>query len=150
MIKRLSLYFLIFLSAVVALVYYNYTKAQENLRQAKPSLLAIELGEIPSETTVNTPVKFVWEVDASEDFTAVTTGIYYGYDSTPSATTKFDSPKALAYPDYTYDYLSGRFKLPDTFDANLSFPKPGTVYYRAYALVGADHLWTGEGNITVK
>lgn len=98
---------------------------------------------------INQPTNFSWKVDAPESFSTTATGIYWNYESSPSALTKFDSPKAVNYPNFTEDYSTGLFKLPDTFDLNLKFPRAGTVYFRAYALIDKDYLWTEERQITV-
>lgn len=150
MIRKTLTIFIIFIAIVTVLTLYNYRLAQERLRQSRPSILAIELIEREREVARETRSNFRWRIDGPESFSAVTTGIYWGYDSTPSAVTRLDSPKALAYPNYTDDYLTGQFRLPDTFDVNLIFSKAGVVYYRAYAKVGNDHLWTEEKQILVK
>lgn len=150
MIKKLLIYSFIFFCTVLFLVYYNYQKQQTNLSQARQTQFAIEFEKIPNTLKVNEPAEFSWKVKASESFSTTMTGIYWNYDSSPSALTKFDSPKAVGYQNFTEDYQSGIMKLPDTFDLNLKFPKAGIVYVRAYALIDKDHLWTQEKKIVVK
>lgn len=149
MIKKLLLYSGLFLLCLMVLVYYNYQKQQENLRQARPTQFSIETGLVPDQMVANQPAKFSWKVTAPNSFSTVSTGIYWNYESSPAALTKLDSPKAVGYPNLTEDYSSGLFKLPDTFDLNLKFPRAGTVYFRAYARVDNDHLWTPERQIIV-
>ncbi len=150
MIKKFSLYSSIFLLCLITLVYYNYQKQQSNLRQARQTQFSIEFEKVPEKVVPNQPVNFSWKVSAPESFSTTATGIYWNYESTPSALTKFDSPKAVSYPNFTEDYASGLFKLPDTFDLNLKFPHSGIVYFRAYALIDKDYLWTQERQIVVK
>lgn len=150
MIKKGFLYITAFLVSLIILVYYNYQKQQSNLRQTRQTRFSIEFEKIPDVMGINQPAEFSWKVDAPEAFSTTSTGVYWNYESTPSALTKFDSPKAVRYQNFTEDYSSGLFKLPDTFDLNLKFPRAGTVYLRAYALIDEDHLWTQERQIMVK
>ncbi len=150
MIKKLLLYSGLFLVVLVSLVYYNYQKQQNNLRQARQTQFSIEFEKLPDSMSANQPAKFSWKVNAPESFNTTSTGIYWSYESSPSALTKFDSPKAVGYPNFTEDYVSGLFKLPDSFDLNLKLPRAGVVYVRAYALIDKDHLWTQEKQIMIK
>lgn len=149
MIKKFITYSLIFVFVVLALTYYNYQKQQTNLRGAKQTQFSIEFGQIPDSLTANQYGSFSWRVSAPESFSTRSTGIYWNYESSPSALTKFDSPLAAGYHNFTEDYASGLFKLPDTFDLNMRFPKAGIVYLRAYALIDNDYLWTQEKQIVV-
>ncbi len=149
MIRKILVYSATLLVCVVALVFYNYQRQQSNLRQARPTQFSIELEKIPEVMIIDQPANFSWKVTAPESFSTTVTGIYWNYESTPSALAKFDSPKAVGYPNFTEDYSSGLFKLPDTFDLNLKFPRAGTVYFRAYAKIDNDYLWTEEKQIIV-
>lgn len=149
--KKYLLYAVGLVIGFLALVGFNYLQAQKNLKATKTSVLdIIFVGDPISSTSVNTPINVKWRVTAPNSFTTPTTTIYWGYDSSPSALTKFDSPLAVGYPNAAPDYIGGRFTLPDNFDLNLSFPKVGTVFYRAFAQVGNNYLWTPERTIVVK
>lgn len=148
--KKLFLSLLLFTSMIITLAFYNYRLAQNRLAEARSTQFGLELIEAPAATTANTPTKLTWRVSAPESFSAGPTGIYYGYDSTPSAATKLDSPRALAYPNFTPDYVTGAFRLPDTFEVNLAFNRPGKVFFRAYALISGDHVWSEERSVLVK
>lgn len=150
MIKKTFLYLLIASAVFIGLVLYNYRQAQVRLKQTRETKFEISLVESPKNASVKTPANFKWLIDAPDNFITNTTTIYWSYDSSPSALTKLDSPKAVGYPNKTEDYIEGNFKLPDEFDLNISFPKAGTIYFRAYALVGNDHLWTEEKSLFVK
>jgi hypothetical protein len=149
MIKKIVIYSFTFLLVILGLIYYNYQRQQANLRQARQTQFSIEFEKIPETLVVNQPANFSWKVSAPESFSTTATGIYWSYDSSPSALTKLDSPKAVNYQNFTEDYSSGLFKLPDTFDLNLKFSKVGVIYLRAYALIDKDHLWTQERQIVV-
>lgn len=133
----------------LGLVFYNYTLAQNRLKEERPSQLAVELQKTPPSVSVNQPANFSWRVLAPESFFTTDTAIYWSYDSTPSALVKYDSPDAVKYTNNTPDYLSGHFQLPQNFDLNIAFNRPGTVYYRAYAKVGNNYLWTDEKSIKI-
>lgn len=148
--KRLALYSTVAATVFVGLVFYNYRQAQIRLKETRETKFEINFVNIPITASVKTPANFKWLVDAPDNFITTTTTIYWGYDSSPSALTKLDSPKAVGYPNKTEDYIEGKFKLPDEFDLSLSFPKAGIVYFRAYAQVANDHLWTEEKSLIVK
>lgn len=150
MIKKIILYSLLILFVVLLLIFMNYQKAQTNLRQARETQFSIEWSKFSDSAKVNEPVNLSWKVTAPDTFSTTKTGIYWNYESSPSALTKFDSPDAVAYHNFTYDYANGLFRLPDTFDANLSFQRVGVVFLRAYAFIGKDHLWTQERQILIK
>ncbi|MFZ2202034.1 MAG: hypothetical protein WAV56_01415 [Microgenomates group bacterium] len=144
MIKRLVSYSIIGFVFLLVLIYYNYHLAQKRLREARQTQFSIELTAFPTETSTGQPNRFVWRVTAPESFSAIKTGIYWSYDSSPSALFKGDSPEAVNYANFTFDYATGLFQLPDTFDLDQSFNQRGVVYFRAYAQIDKDHLWTEE------
>lgn len=150
MIKRFITYSIIGLLFLLVLVYYNYHVAQKRLREARQTRFSIDLTDFPIETSIGQSNRFVWRVDAPESFSAAKTGIYYSYDSSPSALLKGDSPEAVGYANFTFDYATGVFQLPDTFDLDLSFNQEGVVYFRAYAQIDKDHLWTEEKQLEIK
>lgn len=129
---------------------FQIIEAQKKLRQERQSILSIDFIRRPESAMANQAENFLYHVEAPPSFTTLSTTIYYSYDSTPSALTKFDSPDAVRYANHTNDYFVGPFKLPENFESNIKFSNPGTIYFRAYAKVGNDHLWTDEQNLTVK
>ena len=149
MIKRLFSYLSLGFLFFLVLIYYNYTSAQKRLREARQTQFSIDLIDFPTEVGAGLSNRFAWRIDAPESFSAAKTGIYYSYDSTPSALMKGDSPEAVNYANFTFDYAAGLFRLPDTFDLDLSFNQKGVVYLRAYALVDRDHLWTEEKQLKI-
>ena len=149
MIKRLASYLSLGFLFLLVLIYYNYHFAQKRLREARQTQFSIELTEFPTETSAGQPNHFVWRVDAPESFSAAKTGIYWSYDSSPSGLFKGDSPEAVNYANFSFDYASGLFQLPDTFDLDLSFNQLGVVYFRSYAQVDHDHLWTEEKQLRI-
>jgi hypothetical protein len=130
-------------------VWYNYQQAQKNLKSASPSQFKIEMLEAPQEVQAGKRYPFVWQIDSTGSFSTTATTIYWSSSSSPSALTKTDSPQAVAYERSAPDYLRGNFVLPDKFDLDLSFDRPGPIYYRAYAKIGNDHYWTPEYHINV-
>ncbi len=126
------------------LVFYNYSLAQKSLRDAKPSVFTITLKNYQTESKLDTPTSFSWQVVAPQDFQTTYTTLYYGYSSSPSALTKLDSPDAVGYEYKTPDFIKGSYFLPFTFNVSITFPKTGRVWYRAYANIRGDHLWTEE------
>ena len=129
MIKRLVSYSIIGFLFLLVLIYYNYSLAQKRLREARETQFSIELTEFPTEANAGQPTRFAWRVAAPESFSTVKTGIYWSYDSSPSALFKGDSPEAVNYANFTFDYAGGLFQLPEIFDLDQSFDQKGVVYF---------------------
>lgn len=146
MFQKNKTFSVIILGAIVflGLVYFNYLKAQRDIQDTKPSPLSISLVSFPEKIKAGSTGTFIWTVDASSDLSTTFTTIYWGEESSPSALTKLDSPEAVGYPNSQLDYASGSFRLPDTFDVNILFSKPGNIWFRAYAKVKGEHLWSEE------
>ncbi len=138
--------FLFFLS----LVFYNYLIAQKKIHDTKAAPLGIELVSYPQEIAAGGTGTFIWHVNASPDQNTSQTTIFYGYSASPSALLAVDSPEAVSYPHFQDGYTEGVFSLPDTFDLGIKFEKPGTVFFRAYAKVGENHLWTDEKTLLIR
>ncbi len=146
-----SFSFKILLATVVfsLLVFFNYSEAQKSLKNTKPSTLGVSVvGSVP-KAKIDTPTPFSWKVEAPSDFQTNYTTIFYGYTSTPSALTNYDAPDAAGYQYKAQDYLLGTYFLPYQFSASITFPKVGRVWYRGYAKVRGDHLWTNENYLDI-
>lgn len=150
MFKRFLIYSAIFLGFIVLSVFYNYSKAQQAIKNEKPSILVTDLVSYPEELSSGGTGTFFWNVDTPNDLVASNTTLYWDYESSPSALINTDSPEAVGYHYKTTDYLEGQFKLPDTFDSQVTFDKQGTIYFRSYAKVNNLHLWSKEYSLTVK
>lgn len=135
---------ILFLFVFSSLIYFNYSKAQKALQNTKNSVVTIKFINFPTTAPVGSLVNFSWRIEAPNEFQTSYTTIFYGPVSTPSALTKQDSPEAVGYPNKVMDYIGSSFFLPDTFNLNLTFPHPGKIWYRGYAKVREDHLWTEE------
>ena len=149
MTKKIIYLVLAFIGFVVVAVIFNYLVAQKSIRETKSSILETSVISYPEITTSGSTGTFFWNVNTPNDLIASTTSIYWSYDSTPSAVTENDPPESLNYPNHTQDYLVGQFKLPDTFDSQITFDKPGKIFFRSYAKVGNLHLWSREYTVTV-
>jgi len=130
------------------LILFNQKKAQKEISLSKKPQYKITLINPPKKAVPGEPIEFVWDIEAPNTATTSLTTIYYGPLSSPSALTTKDSPQAVGYPNKLTDYLNGHFSLPDTFSASTSFLK-GSIFYRAYAKVGNQHLWSKEIKLTV-
>lgn len=148
--RRLSIWILSFSALLLVLIYYNYTVVQKTVGEQRETQLIIELVEAPSTLEARQRGRFVWKVDAPESFSTRKTGIYWSYDSTPSGLMKSDPPEVVNYSNFTEDYASGLFRLPDVFDLDIAFERKAIVYFRAYAKIDENHLWTKEGQVEIK
>lgn len=140
---------LLILSVFTILVFYNQStfKKQQSSGISYPTSIKV----INSEVSLDGKRRgvFVWDIDATSDRFATETNIYWGPTSSPSALSKHDSPEAVKYPNKTTDYINGKFFLPSKFDAKVSYPSPGKYWYRAYAKINGEHMWSPEYQIIV-
>ncbi|KKS94695.1 MAG: hypothetical protein UW68_C0010G0005 [Candidatus Collierbacteria bacterium GW2011_GWB1_44_6] len=134
----------------LGLVFYNYLQAQKAIQETRPAPLGISFVSYPQDIFAGSRGSFIWNIVASPDLKTTFTTIYWGYESSPSALTLLDSPQAVGYPNFQTDYSTGIFSLPGSFDQNITFDKPGRVFFRAYAKVKDNHLWSEEENLLVK
>ena len=146
--KKLVSYSLIALGVLSALIYYNFRQVRQNL-STRQSEFSVELLDSPTSGTVGERLPFKYKVNSSGNFSTTSTTIYWGPSASPSALTKYDSPEAVGYPRSVTDYLTGVYSLPETFDLNLLFDKPGSIFYRAYTKIGNDHYWSTENEIRI-
>lgn len=144
------LYIIVGIAIFIALIIFNYSRTQKNLSQTNPSPFSLELISYPEKIKSGGTGTFVWNVDVSPDLSTSFTTIYWGYESSPSALMVKDSPDAVRYQYSQIDYATGAFRLPDTFDVNVKFDKPGRVWFRGYAKVNNNHLWSEEKFLDVE
>ena len=140
---------LIFIVVFLALIFYNYHLAQKAMKEEKSSIINVENVSYPATAGHNSRATFIWKVNSPSDLEASTTSIYWGYESSSSALKEYDSPQAVGYPNHSPDYESGNFRLPSEFNISMAFDKPGTVYFRSYALVRSKHLWSEESSFRI-
>lgn len=134
----------VFLLVFSGLVFYKYLVAQKKLKNVKDTVFSISILNPVASAKVGEPVPFSWKIDAPSNFQTKYTTIYYGNVSSPSALIKTSSPESVKYQLSVKDYVGDSFYLPNTFKVNLTFSKSERVWYRGYAKVGEDHLWTEE------
>mgnify|MGYP001562217983 CR=1 FL=1 len=146
---KILLYSLVGLVVFYLLIYYNYYQAQQAIKNTRPSPLSVELVSYPESLSVGSSGTFIWHVQSSPDLSTFYSTLYWGNQSSPSALTKNDSPQAVGYPSFVADYTDGRYRLPNDFDIKIKFNKIGKVYFRAYAKVGQEHLWSEENSLEV-
>jgi len=155
MIKRILIglsVFLLLSSILAGFVYYNYRQAQQGLADYQPGQVSISLDSHPDTISLSQPANIDWSISAPADLTTPFTTIYYAAESSPSALTAKDSPRAVGYANHLTDYTQGEFVLPDSFSARL-LPVvdylPVTLYFRAYTRINGSHYWTDEYQLTV-
>ena len=90
---KILYYIFIGIAVFLLLVYINYLNAQVALKETRPSQLSVELISYPESVTIGGKGSFFWHVQSSPDLSTSFSTIYWGYQSSPSALTKMDSPK---------------------------------------------------------
>lgn len=141
--KKITLFAILCFIVFSSLIFYNYSRAQQNL-SSKSSSFSVALIKPPQLAKIGEPVTFYWEVNSTGNFSTSQTAIYWSFHSSPSALIQTDSPSALGYPYHSPDYATGIYKLPFVFDANFTFDKPGPVYFRAMSYIEKNYYWTPE------
>lgn len=147
--KKVLLIVSILIFSFLFLVLVNTYKNKNSLTGPQSSL-SISIIDPPTETSINNPTKISWLIDTNASFKAKSITLFYSQQSSPSALLKTDSPEAAGYTNFTTGYLKDEFFLPYTFTTTLNFDTPQTIYYRAYAKVNGENLWTPEHQILVK
>ncbi len=141
---------IIFALLVIPLSVYDYLATKKNLGNLGPSTPpVINLTSMPTKATSNQPTQLSWSVTNSTNILNTTT-LYWGSDSSPSALPTDASPQAVGYPNSLPDYQDGHFQLPSNFQATIGPLAPGRYYYRAYARIDNQHLWTPEVSLIVE
>jgi hypothetical protein len=140
-----SVFIFFFLILILVNTYKN-----KNSLTGPQSTLSISIIDPPAITSVNNPTRVSWMIDTNASFKAKSITLFYGQQSTPSALLKTDSPKAVGYTNFTTDFLKDEFFIPYTFETILIFDAPQTIYYRAYAKVNGENIWTPEYQLLVK
>ncbi len=133
----------------LGLVYFNYYEAQSAIRETQASPLSVNLVSYPESVKEGSLGSFIWSLEASSDLSTDHTTIFWGYVSSASALPKTASPEAVGYPNSQPDYSTGYFRLPGTFDLRIPFTQLGRVYFRAYAKVRGNHLWSREEHLDI-
>ncbi|OGG12918.1 hypothetical protein A2773_01785 [Candidatus Gottesmanbacteria bacterium RIFCSPHIGHO2_01_FULL_39_10] len=118
-----------------------------------PSLIppdySINLVDAPTETTEGDTVSFTWNISGPPK-TINTTAIYYGTKSQSGSLTRNASPDDTGYTSVIDEFIKGNYNIPLQFVGNNTFTKPGTFFFRGYALIDGKHYWTKERSLVVK
>lgn len=114
-----------------------------------PAQHTIGLVYAPNELVEGDNAAFTWQV-SGPTATMHTTTVYYGIKSFPGTLLSSVSPKETPYTDTLKEFLQGEYAVPLQFVGNAQFPVPGTYFFRAYALIGGKHYWSGERTFVVK
>jgi hypothetical protein len=116
----------------------------------KPAEHRVSAVNIPAEIAPGVVATFTWRVDGPPTKISSTT-VYYGEASEAGKLGKDIKPADTSYTESVKDFIKGEYDIPLQFVGNTTTPKKsGTYYYRVYALVGSDNLWSDEGTFTIK
>ncbi len=110
---------------------------------------SITLISVPKELTEGDNTTFTWSVNGLPT-TIHTSAIYYGTTSDSGALTKNASPDDTSYTGVVKDFIQGSYDIPLQFVGNARYAKPGTYFFRGYALINGKHYWTEERTFIVK
>ncbi len=110
---------------------------------------SINLINTPTEITEGDTVSFTWNISGPAK-TINTTAIYYGTKSQSGTLTKNASPDDTSYTLVIDEFIKGSYNIPLQFVGNTTFTKPGTFFFRGYALIDGKHHWTVEHSLVVK
>lgn len=148
-IPRYLIYLLISGFIFVALVSYNYFTARSR-QDNQPSTFSVDMLKYPSSLISGEAGNFEWQVNTNSSFKTNMTTIYWSYTSSPSAFMNLVHPAQAGYSSFASDYAQGEFSLPDTFQANIAFNQPGTIFFRAYSRINDRNYWSPEYSLEVK
>lgn len=103
----------------------------------------------PKELVEGNTATFTWDVTGPPK-TIHSTTIFYGSKSFSGALTTNATPDDVPYTVSLKDFLDGDYQIPLRFIGNANLLKPGTYFYRAYALIDSKHYWSEESSFVVK
>lgn len=113
---------------------------------------SVTLPVIPTdvkEATSGGLVNFTWRVDGPAT-TIKTTAIYYSMVSSPGLLADDVKPENTKYTVFVKDFIDGNYNIPLQFIGNTLIKNPGTYFYRAYALVAGNNIWSSEYSFTAQ
>lgn len=143
--KSFSIAVLTFLILVVTLSLYDYFSLRNTQLSAGPTLPpSLVVADAPKQSSVDNPITFNWRIDSATPRVTDLTTVFWSEESSPSALTVKDSPASVGYPNHLRDYSEGVFNLPSDFLGSITLTKPQTIYYRFYAHVDGQNLWSEE------
>ena len=106
-----------------------------------PTTETVAVTSVPASAIVGESFSITWQVDNPQSITIPHTAIHYGPES------KVD----ISYPEFTDEFAQGSFTIPNTFTAVVRAPdNPGTLYFRAHALIEEMDVWTEEDTIEIQ
>lgn len=90
-----------------------------------------------------------WKILTEKTAIITYTAIHYGFSSDPRSFDDQITPEDAAYRFSTHKYASGEYQVPNTFNVELIPNQTGTLFFRAYMLIGNKNYWTEEYKIEV-
>ncbi len=132
---------------LVLSLYHFFDLRRTLLGQSDQDPLSIQ---ITDQSYSDDTLSVSWQLNTSVPRTTSKTGIYWSLVSTPSALPTSASPQAIGYNNFTPDYQSGQYFLPDSFSVNIDLSsQTDIIYYRAYAKLGNAHYWTAQKSLNI-
>ncbi|MDA2922478.1 hypothetical protein MYX07_04410 [Patescibacteria group bacterium AH-259-L07] len=107
----------------------------------KPETGAIEVTHFPKSVKTGRLFDITWQVNSPQPLTIPHTAIHYGPESKPD----------ISYPNFTQEFNSGSFDIPNVFVALVTaLENPGKLYFRAHAVIEGENVWTKERVIDIQ
>lgn len=100
------------------------------------------LSKYPTEMNRGESAHFIWSVSGATG-SVEHTAVHFGKVSTPVVSDQ-SAPSDTAYTYSTFDYSSGRYTVPGTFESYIVIDEAGTYYARAHTVVEGKHVWSDE------
>lgn len=124
------------------------TSGSSESRQQEEPVIAVATPHTAARSGEQLAV--IWVVSERAGDVASHAAIHWGTASMPGKLGPEVAPADVPYTSLTPEFAQGGFPLPDDFTAHVTFPEPGTYYYRAHAIVGGSNYWTDEYVIIVE
>jgi len=103
----------------------------------------------PDSGTFGRAVDFEWSIDDTEGTLSTHTAVHWGGPSDPREFGTDVGPNDAGYTEFTREFESGAFELPQDFTTKIDFPDPGLYHYRFHAIVGGLNFWSSEFSIEI-
>jgi hypothetical protein len=137
--------------SLLVLGYVEFGQQRDFLASNREGGFAIEI--VSLEDNVDTREEW-HEVDllisGNREVWAKNLGVYYDFESSPSAVTTSDSPAAVGYQFFSDEYVNGEYRVPGDYQVPVRVPNSDeSLYLRGFAEIEGIYYWTDEYEIRV-
>lgn len=107
---------------------------------------SVAIVSAPPSVPLGEDFEVVWRVDSPVQKEIAHTAVHYGANSIPGVLGTEAGPAASGYQ---FVSLIQKGTIPGTFTSSIGTRSPGTLYFRAHAIIDGNNYWSPERSILV-